>query len=155
MKGMYVIKPVSLAALLTLLVAGSARAHEQPRDAPGQLGDARKVDRTIDITMDDAMRFHPAVVRVKAGETVRFRVRNTGSIRHEMVIGSMKELREHAALMRKFPEMEHAEPNQATVDPGNTGELVWQFRKPGTFDFACLQPGHFEAGMRGRVVVER
>jgi uncharacterized cupredoxin-like copper-binding protein len=55
--------------------------------------------------------------------------------------------------MRKFPEMEHADPNQVTVDPGKTGELVWQFTKAGTFDFACLVPGHFEAGMFGKVRV--
>jgi Cu/Ag efflux protein CusF len=55
--------------------------------------------------------------------------------------------------MRKFPEMEHADPNQVSVGPGKTGELVWQFAKEGTFDFACLVPGHFEAGMVGKILV--
>jgi uncharacterized cupredoxin-like copper-binding protein len=72
-----------------------------------------------------------------------------------MVLGTIKELKEHAALMRKFPEMEHADPNQVSVDPGMTGELVWQFTRDGTFDFACLVPGHFEAGMVGNVRVDR
>jgi uncharacterized cupredoxin-like copper-binding protein len=70
-----------------------------------------------------------------------------------MVLGTMQELTKHAALMRKFPEMEHADPNQANVEPGKSGELIWRFTRGGTFGFACLQPGHFEAGMKGKVVV--
>jgi uncharacterized cupredoxin-like copper-binding protein len=95
-----------------------------------------------------------AIITVKRGETIKFVVKNTGKMKHEMVLGTLKELKEHAALMQKFPEMEHADPNQISVDPGKTGELIWQFTKAGTFDFACLQPGHFEAGMVGKVAVK-
>ncbi|TAK72435.1 MAG: hypothetical protein EPO19_01795 [Betaproteobacteria bacterium] len=56
--------------------------------------------------------------------------------------------------MRKMTGMEHAEPNMVTLAPGESGELVWRFTKAGTFDFACLQPGHFEAGMMGKVLVK-
>ena len=103
--------------------------------------------------MTDAMRFTPASITVKKGETVRFVVKNSGKLKHEMVLGTANELREHAELMKKFPEMEHEEPNQVVLDPGKEGELVWQFTKSGTFDFACLQPGHFDAGMRGKIAV--
>ena len=113
------------------------------------------MSRTVDIEMDDAMRFMPATINIKRGETIRFRVKNSGHVRHEIVLGTMKELKEHAALMQKFPEMEHADPNQASVEPGKTGELIWQFTRAGAFDFACLQPGHFEAGMRGRLIVKQ
>jgi uncharacterized cupredoxin-like copper-binding protein len=92
---------------------------------------------------------------VKRGETIRFVVRNTGKLKHEMVLGTIRELKEHAKQMRNFPEMEHADPNQVSVEPGKTGELVWRFTKAGTFDFACLVPGHFEAGMFGKVRVNR
>src|SRR5205823_13639175 len=98
-------------------------------------------------------RFNPASVTVKKGETIRFVVKNSGKLKHEMVLGTAKELREHAELMKKFPEMEHEDPNQLSVEPGKKGELVWQFTRVGTFDFACLQPGHFDAGMRGKVAV--
>jgi uncharacterized cupredoxin-like copper-binding protein len=101
------------------------------------------------------MRFKPDSIRVKRGETIRFIVRNTGKVKHEMVLGTIKELKEHAELMRKFPEMEHADPNQVSVEPGMSGELIWQFSKAGTFDFACLVPGHFEAGMVGNIRVSR
>jgi uncharacterized cupredoxin-like copper-binding protein len=123
--------------------------------AIGNPGDPGKVTRTIEVEMSDDMRFRPDSIRVKRGETIRFIARNTGKEKHEMVLGTIKELKEHAELMRKFPAMEHADPNQVTVDPGKTGELVWQFTKAGTFDFACLVPGHFEAGMVGKVRVGR
>lgn len=121
----------------------------------GRPGNPAKVSHTMEVDMGDDMRFSPANIAVKRGETVKFVVKNSGKVKHEMVLGSIKELKEHAELMRKFPEMEHAEPNQVSVDPGKTGELVWQFTKAGTFDFACLQPGHFEAGMAGKIAVKR
>jgi uncharacterized cupredoxin-like copper-binding protein len=147
-----------------------ATAEEMPF---GKAGDPRKVNRTIVITMHDTMRFAahasaratdvhggnpphamPADLVVKRGETVRFRVRNDGKVMHEMVIGRMKELQEHAELMRKFPNMEHDEPYMAHVAPGKEGELVWQFTQPGEFHYACLLPGHMEAGMIARITVK-
>lgn len=127
--------------------------HEGHASALGQPGDPKQVDRTVEISMSDAMRFSPASVSVQRNETVRFVLKNTGRLKHEMVLGTIEELKAHAALMRKFPGMEHADPNQASVEPGRTGELVWKFTQVGTFDFACLQAGHHEAGMNGRVVV--
>ena len=136
--------------------AGKDAKHgEGHADALGRPGDPGKISRTIDVEMSDTMRFSPANIKVKRGETIKFVLKNSGKVKHEMVLGSMNELIEHAALMQKFPEMEHADPNQVSVDPGKTGELVWQFNKAGTFDFACLQPGHFEAGMVGKVAVRR
>ena len=120
----------------------------------GKPGDPSRVSRAIQVVMSDDMKFTPAQINVKRGETIRFVLRNAGRIKHEMVIGSMAELKEHAALMRRFPGMEHDDPNMVTLAPGESGELIWQFTKAGTFDFACLQPGHFEAGMRGTVSVK-
>jgi uncharacterized cupredoxin-like copper-binding protein len=122
--------------------------------AMGKPGDPKQVSRTIQVRMSDDMKFAPANINVKRGETIRFAVRNAGQIKHEMVIGSMAELKQHAELMRKMPGMEHADPNMVTLDPGKSGELIWQFTKAGRFDFACLQPGHFEAGMMGTVSVK-
>jgi len=135
-------------------VAAHDDAHHSADDAYGKPGDPAKVSRTIVIDMTDKMRFTPASITVKKGDTVRFTVKNSGQLKHEMVIGSAKQLREHAALMKKFPEMEHEDPNQVSLDSGTSGDMVWQFTKAGTFDFACLQPGHFEAGMRGKIVVK-
>ena len=119
----------------------------------GQEGNPKKVTRTIQVDMTDGMRFTPAHITVKRGETVKFVVRNGGKLLHEMVLGTRQALEEHAELMKKFPEMEHADPNMAHVKPGRSGEIVWQFTQPGEFRFACLQPGHYEAGMVGSLTV--
>jgi len=123
------------------------------RSPTGQPGDPAKVSRTIELTMDDTMRFTPNDIQVNAGETVRFFIKNTGKIPHEMVIGSLADLKAHAAEMQKMPGMQHAEPNMITLAPGKIGGLVWQFDQAGTVDFACLIPGHMEAGMIGKVKV--
>ncbi len=128
--------------------------HKTHAAAIGKPGDPNKISRTVEVEMSDNMRFTPNSVRVKRGETIKFVVKNSGNVKHEMVLGSVKELKEHAALMQKFPEMEHSDPNQVAVEAGKTGELIWQFTKAGKFDFACLQPGHFEAGMVGKVFVK-
>lgn len=120
----------------------------------GQPGKPDQVSRTIEVVMDDNMRFTPDRFQVKAGETVRFFVKNAGKVPHEMVIGSMDELKAHAEMMRKMPGMEHADDNMITLKPGQRGALVWKFDQPGTVDIACLVPGHFEAGMVARVEAE-
>jgi uncharacterized cupredoxin-like copper-binding protein len=129
---------------------GAKHAHESKM---GQPSVASKVTRTIQVDMSDAMRFSPSNITVKKGETVKFVVKNSGKIKHEMVLGSASELKEHAEMMRKMPEMEHVDANQVSVAPGKTGEIIWKFGKAGTFEFACLQPSHFEAGMKGQVKV--
>jgi uncharacterized cupredoxin-like copper-binding protein len=128
-------------------------SHAEESEA-GMAGDPAKVSRSIEITMDDSMRFTPAQVSVKAGETVRFFVKNSGKVPHEMVIGTTAELQEHAEMMRKMPGMQHADANMVTVAPGKRGGMVWQFTKPGRYEFACLIPGHLEAGMKGVINVE-
>jgi uncharacterized cupredoxin-like copper-binding protein len=101
------------------------------------------------------MRFSPGKMEVKLGETIRLTIKNSGQVMHEFVIGTRKELDEHAALMVKFPKMEHDEPYMAHVAPGKTGEIVWHFNRAGTFDFACLIAGHYQAGMTGTIIVTR
>lgn len=119
----------------------------------GHQGDPEKVTRTIVIDMRDTMRFGPATIRVRQGETIRFVARNRGKLIHEIVLGTLDEMKAHRALMKKNPEMEHEEPYMVHVSPGKKQELVWRFTKPGEFHYACLLPGHFEAGMIGRIVV--
>jgi uncharacterized cupredoxin-like copper-binding protein len=112
-----------------------------------------KAARIVEIRMGDDMRFKPDRIEVREGDTIRFVVRNAGKVLHEMVIGTPRELEEHAALMRKFPTMEHDEPFMSHVPAGKRGDITWNFNRPGTFQFACLIPGHFEAGMTGTIIV--
>lgn len=110
-------------------------------------------DRTVTVRMSDAMRFTPDHVTVRNGETIRFIVHNDGSVLHEMVIGTRAMLDEHAELMMKFPGMAHDEPWMAHVEPGERAEIVWTFNRDGRFEFACLLPGHYQAGMVGSIDV--
>lgn len=130
-----------------------AAAVKKEQKPWGIAGDARAVKRTIEIAMTDAMRFAPDRLTVRQGETVRLVIRNNGKMLHELVIGTKQELDEHAALMVKFPNMEHDEPYMAHVDPGKTGQIVWHFNRAGEFDFACLIAGHYQAGMVGKITV--
>jgi len=151
-----------LSALVSTAVAlahdaSHARSARKPismeEHAFGREGDPKKVSRTIAIGMSDAMRYSPASLRIKAGETIRFQLTNSGKMLHELVIGTMTELKTHAELMRKYPGMQHDEPYMLHVPPGRKQTLVWQFTKAGEFYYACLIPGHFEAGMVGKITV--
>lgn len=123
--------------------------------ALGKPASVNEATRTVEVDMGDSMRFKPERIEIKRGETIRFVVHNNGQVKHEMVLGTMTELKKHAALMVKFPEMEHDDPNAVSVEAGKTAEFAWTFTKAGNFDFACLVPGHFEAGMKGKIVVRR
>ncbi len=156
---------LTLAAMLAN--AGSASAHGNQDHAAkpsiikkeqkewGIAGDEKSVKRTVQFVMTDAMRFTPDRLQVKQGETLRLVIKNQGQQLHEFVLGTKKELDEHAALMVKFPEMEHSEPYMAHVPAGKTGQIIWTFNRAGDFDFACLIAGHYSAGMVGKVTVAK
>jgi uncharacterized cupredoxin-like copper-binding protein len=152
---------LALAAIAALGFVQAALAHGDKADAQkafdysraeatpfGIAADPRTARRTIRVGMSDDMRFAPSEIKVRRGEVVRLVAANKGQ-----VLGTMDELKAHAELMKKFPGMEHDEPHMAHVAPGKTGEIGWRFTQPGTFYFGCLIPGHFEAGMVGRVTV--
>lgn len=132
---------------------GAAGHAHGDASAIGAAGDKAKVTRTVNVDMTDTMRFNPSSISAKQNETIRFVIKNSGAVKHEFVLGTEAELKEHYELMKKFPEMEHSDPNQVTVAPGKTGEVIWKFTKAGKIDFACLQPGHYDAGMKGAVNV--
>jgi len=140
-------------------LAHSAASHAKPATVVkeqkpwGIAGDAKAVSRTVTITMTDNMRFTPDTLQVRQGETIRLVIRNSGKMMHELVIGTRQELDEHAAMMVKFPNMEHDEPYMAHVAPAKTGALIWTFNRAGDFEFACLIAGHYQAGMKGKITV--
>lgn len=160
---MHLTKTLIVAAMLT--TSAASFAHGDKEHAKGATpmkmeqkewgigGHSKAVKRTVEIRMTDNMRFTPDLIEVKQGETIRFVHVNNGKVMHEFVLGTKKELDEHSALMKKFPGMEHDEPYMAHVGAGKKGEIVWNFNKVGEFDFACLLPGHYEAGMVGKIKV--
>jgi uncharacterized cupredoxin-like copper-binding protein len=153
MKLNQIIAALSISFLATAALAGGKHAGGHDDEAVGKPGIKSKVTRTVYINMRDDMRFQASIVDAKQGETIRLVVKNSGKVKHEMVLGTEKDLKDHNEVMKKNPDMEHEDANMVTVAPGKTGEIIWQFTKAGKVNFACLQPGHFDAGMKGYVNV--
>ena len=150
----------SSALIFTALLSASAAASAAGAhggghgDSPiGKPGVASKVSRTIHVEMANGMRFKPSDIQVRKGETIRFVLKNTDGVKHEFSLGTQQELLEHYEVMKRFPDMEHDEPNKISLAPGKRGEVIWEFTKTTSVDFACLHPGHLEAGMKGQVIV--
>jgi uncharacterized cupredoxin-like copper-binding protein len=131
-------------------------AEEHAEMPIGKPGDAADVTRTIDVTMretdDGEMLFEPTSLEIMKGETIRFNVMNKGELEHEFVIDSIEGNAEHKEMMAKM-DMEHDDPNSVRLDEGGSGEVIWTFANEGTFEFACLIPGHYESGMHGPITV--
>ena len=147
----------SLAVFAALALSGPPALSHDGHFSAGAPGDPKKPARTVRVKMLDdgkTMSFEPARVEVKRNEQVRFVLDNVGTYDHEFVLATPAENRKHAEEMKKNPEMEHDDPNAKRLSPVTKGELVWRFTKRGEFEFACLIPGHSEAGMVGKVIVK-
>jgi uncharacterized cupredoxin-like copper-binding protein len=130
--------------------------HSHDSFAFGEPGNPKKTARIVEVSMketDGRMVFIPDKIEVRQGERIRFKLKNAGELDHEFMLGTPEDNKKHAALMQKFPEMEHDDPNGKSLKANDTSELVWVFSKPGTFEFACLHPGHYESGMVGTLIV--
>jgi uncharacterized cupredoxin-like copper-binding protein len=133
-------------------------AHEgEEHLSAGEPGDPKKPFRVVEITMQESygtMSYQPNALEVKRGEQIKFVITNAGLLAHEFILANTADNLKHAALMKKYPDMEHDDPNGKTVQPGAKAEMLWRFTKAGTFEFSCLIPGHREAGMIGTVAVK-
>src|SRR5271165_5267805 len=144
------------ATAAALLAAASSPLRAHGAATAGEPGDPARPARTIEVVMSEGpegMRFAPSRVDAKAGEQIRFVIRNAGQIDHEFFIGTTEANKEHAAMMAAMPDMKHKDPNAVTIAPGASATLVWRFTHKGAFEFACLIPGHYELGMHGMVAV--
>ena len=130
--------------------ADAGHHHDKPVTF-GSTGKEAEITRTIEVQASDDMRFTPGKIDVKQGETIKFVVKNVGQVRHEFAIGDRASQRAHALMMKKMPNMKHEDdPTAVTIDPGQTKTVIWKFdKKPaGPLEFACHEPGHYEAGMK-------
>ncbi|MBQ4825668.1 MULTISPECIES: copper-binding protein [unclassified Leisingera] len=150
------------AAILGALAAAPAFAagthgggHHDEMEV-GKPGEAAHADREIAVTMketdDGEMIFEPSGFSFTKGETIKFVITNAGELEHEFVLDTAERNVHHKELMAKM-DMEHDDPNSVRLDAGATGEIIWTFSNLGTFEFACLIPGHYESGMHGPVAV--
>ena len=150
---------LTAATLVPSALAGAGKkghSHDE-ETAYGKPGDPKRKSRVVEITMqegDGTMSFEPALVTIKKGEQIRFKLKNVGALDHEIVIATLEENLKHAKEMERFPNMEHVDPNAKRLKPNESGEILWHFTKSGKFDMSCLIPGHREAGMTGNVIVK-
>ncbi len=143
------------------LWAATAAAHDAGHGhgaafAAGEPGDPKKPAKIVQVEMferDGKMLFAPERIEIKQGDQVKFVLRNAGELEHEFVLATPAENLEHAEAMKRNPDMAHDEPNGKMVKPKQSGELIWRFTNRGEFEYACLIPGHREAGMIGIVMV--
>ena len=146
-----------VAALVVVVAVGAAFAHPA-EDTYGEPGDPKAPSRAVTILMlerdNGRMAYEPNGITARVGEQIRFILKNHGELPHEFVLGTDRTIREHAEMMKEMPDMAHDDPNAKQVPPGGEDELVWRFTHAGTFDFACLIPGHMESGMLGSVTVK-
>jgi uncharacterized cupredoxin-like copper-binding protein len=122
----------------------------------GHAGDPAHADTTIDIEALDTLKFDPAAVTVKRGDTVTFKVHNAGQMPHEFVLGTQQVQDEHEREMQASPSMGgglHDEANAITISAGQTKDLTWTFTALGSVIYGCHEPGHYAAGMKGTVTV--
>ncbi len=156
------IGPLAISAVIFVTDASFAGPGSQGHShdhgfSAGEPGSPKRKSRTIEVTMmegDGQMLFKPNRIEVKRGEQIRFVLKNAGELKHEFVLATPPENKAHAIEMQKNPDMEHDDPNAKDVESKKQGELLWRFTKRGEFEFACLIPGHYEAGMRGKVIVK-
>jgi len=165
--------------LLSALLFGTALAFAPPAlagpghdggTAYGRPGDPAKITRTVTIVATE-IAYDKAALSFKTGETVKFILANKGEQDHELTIGDAAMQAEHSKMMEQMaamPGMDHGamgrgdmamgghemHGNSVDTAPGETKELVWQFTKPGTFEFVCNYPGHAEVGMTGTITVQ-
>ena len=157
MSRLLILSNALLSLALPAVADGTHKRGHGDKMAVGMPGDASHVDRTVEVSMIETetgeMLFEPRDLAFGEGETVRFVIRNDGEQEHEFVLDTTEANQEHKAMMERFPEMEHDDPNSIRLESGETGEIVWTFTNDGSFEFACLILGHYEFGTHGSVVV--
>ncbi len=125
----------------------------------------------IQIRMGDFY-FKPDTIRLKAGQEVRIELVNEGKIPHEFMIGREVEMMEGKAehFEQDFFEgvqvthtvekgewkIEEGEPAHAHLEAGGRATLTFTVPadRKGEWEIGCFEPGHYEAGMRGKLIVE-
>ena len=147
-------------AILCLGVFGTAALAEGSHGSKhamdiGQPGH-NQMNRSLTVKMfetENGMAFTPEALSIKKGQTVKIHLINNGEFEHEFVMDTKAGIQKHKVLMEDSPDMQHEDSNSLRLKPNEKGEILWTFSNAGTFEFACLIPGHYEAGMHGEILV--
>jgi len=155
-----------------LYAAGTHSGGHGHKQSFGEPGNVKHASRTINVKMLDSY-YQPKNIEVKEGETIVFKVENVGVLVHEFNIGTaimhdahqkeMINMFKHGAITptsinhkkmnmgNEGGSMKHDDPNSVLLNPGQSSELVWKFTKAANLEFACNIPGHYQAGMMGKI----
>ena len=79
--------------------------------------------------------FQPATIEMETGETVRLKLVNQGQLSHNL-------------------HMRGVATSTETIQTGKTDTVEVTASADGTLEFYCDVPGHEQAGMTGKIVVE-
>ncbi|MEX2144841.1 MAG: cupredoxin domain-containing protein [Candidatus Spechtbacterales bacterium] len=135
---------MALIAVVAIIATACGNGNLQPPE-PSQPNQGQKV---VKMTMTD-FAFDPAIVNVSENETVKFVITNNGVVKHEFRIASMHEIEEHMGSGHGDHNGADNDANVLVLEPGETGEITYTFKGGEKLIFACLLPGHYEAGMKG------
>ena len=161
--------------IFLLLSLFSFQAYAGPGADIGKVGEVKDVQKVIRVQMYDNY-FKPTSYKIKAGQTVKFIVENKGQFVHEFNIGTEPQHIKHQPEMAEMtmmgilypeyidkdkmmemakmnPSMNHSHGNSLLLEPGEKGELIWQFSDNQEILVACNVPGHYEDGMVNEVVI--
>ena len=139
----------------------------------GEKGKLSEVTRVIEIKMYDNF-YEPNEIKVKKGETIKFKVHNFGELVHEFNIATKKMHLKHQPEMVKLVEneilladkidkkkmkemakkdhsMSHSHSNSVLLEPNKEGEIIWKFNTEAKLEAACNIPGHYETGMIAQI----
>lgn len=119
----------SLFAAVLLLAAVVASACQAASASGG--GGPQK----LTIKAQDTMRFAPDSVTVQAGQPVQLTLENDGALVHDFVLTQGVD-----------------QPVKVEANGKSSASTTFTITKPGTYTFACAQPGHEAAGMKGTIV---
>jgi uncharacterized cupredoxin-like copper-binding protein len=122
--------------------AAAPETAAQPGE-PGFVAGTVGSPRAIRVFAGPGYDFRPSTIAVTRGETVTFLVTTMGPTPHEFMVGPA------AAVASDTP----GTPELADIGMMQTKALTYTFDGPGPYAFACHAAGHYEAGMRGIVVV--
>ena len=139
----------------------------------GEKGKLSEVTRVIEIKMYDNF-YEPNEIKVKKGETIKFKVHNFGELVHEFNIATKEMHLKHQPEMIKLVEneilladkidkkkmkemakkdhsMSHSHANSVLLEPNEDGEIIWKFNTEAKLEAACNIPGHYETGMIAKI----
>ena len=135
----------------------------------GTKGKESEINRVIVVKMFDNY-YEPNSFDISRGETIKFKVINSGELVHEFNIANAMMHKKHMPEMQKMVDNEillpdsidkdkmkkmakldksmgHSHSNSVLLEPNQTGEIIWKFVDAVNIEIACNVPGHYEAGM--------